>query len=198
MTSLSLYQNKKRRTNSPSFLPHINETILLMGPHLGRISVHRMWFRTAFCFSSRVKSTGVSHSTCRSSFLWHAITIPRTAESLQSLSLSLSLSYIYICIYILKYFQSLLFKLTNQEYDEQSSQGKKDDNMTPFLFISESKRFWFYFNTSCPPARKSLLALLRAKSPRGPTAIKCTAITTSLATTILAHKEEKRRNNVPV
>jgi len=99
MTSLSLYQNKKRRTNSPSFLPHINETILLMGPHLGRISVHRMWFRTAFCFSSRVKSTGVSHSTCRSSFLWHAITIPRTAESLQSLSLSLSLIYIYMYIY---------------------------------------------------------------------------------------------------
>ena len=154
---------------------------------LGRISVQRMWFRTAFCFWSRVKSTGVSHSICRSSFLWHALTIPRTAESLQSL--------IYI---FFQYFQILLFKLTNQGSMSTVCRARKDDNMTPFLFIEESKSFWFYFNTSCPPARKSLLALLRAKSPRGPTAIKCTAITTSLVTTLLAHKEENRRNNIPI
>lgn len=105
---------------------------------LGRISVHRMWFRTAFCFWSRVKSTGVSHSTCRSSFLWHAITIPRTAESLQSLSLSY--------IYIPQYLQSLPFILTNQSRMSRVLRARRTTTWRPF-FSSQSRKGFDFIST---------------------------------------------------
>lgn len=130
MTSLSLYQNKKRRTNSPSFLSHINETILLMGPHSRQnlSTAHVISYSVLFLESCKIHR-GLSFHL--------PIAFSLTCYNNSSHSREPSTSHIFFILYL----PSLLFKLTNQEYDEQSSQGKKDDNMTPFLFIAESKTF---------------------------------------------------------
>lgn len=148
MTSLSQYQNKK----------NVMKVSLLLVPYKWDYSndgtafpIQRMWFRPVFCFWSRVKPTGVSRPTCRSSFLWHAITILRTAESLQS------------HIFFL-YLLSLLSKSANQENDWLGSLSKR----TPFFSSPSWKCFDFISTLHAHLLRRPYLNSSEHSPPGGP------------------------------
>jgi len=97
MTSLSLYQNKKRRTISPSFLPHINETILLMGPHSRQnlSTSHVISYSVLFLESCKIHRGLPFHLPIVLSLTCYNNSSHSREPSI-SLSLALSLSYIYI------------------------------------------------------------------------------------------------------
>lgn len=139
MTSLSLYQNKKRRPISPSFLPHINETILLMGPHSRQnlSTSHVISYSVLFLESCKIHRGLPFHLP-----IVLSLTCYNNSSHSREPSISLSLSYIYIP----QYLQSLPFILTNQSRMSRVLRARRTTTWRPF-FSSQSRKGFDFIST---------------------------------------------------
>jgi len=148
MTSLSLYQNKKRWTISPSFLPHINETILLMGPHSRQnlSTSHVISYSVLFLESCKIHRGLPFHLP-----IVLSLTCYNNSSHSREPSVSLSLIYIYIYIYspVLSKpsFQTDQSRVGRAEFSGQ--EGRQHDALSFHLGVENVLILFQHFMPTC-------------------------------------------------
>lgn len=146
MTSLPLYQNKKRRTNSPSFLPHINETILLMGPHSRQnlSTSHVISYSVLFLESCKIHRGLPFHLP-----IVLSLTCYNNSSHSREPSISLSNTYIYIYSSVLSKaaFQTDQSRVGWAEFSEQ--EGRQHDALSFHLGVENVLILFQHFVPTC-------------------------------------------------